>query len=93
MMGVLLAREARTAEQTIREWIAIGALQRLPKQLRTWLILVSLLMTTIQIYWEEYHRTETETPAGPTTPSSRARHRYLSPRNREDGCLDFAIAK
>ncbi len=36
MMGVLLAREASTAEQTIREWIASGALQKLPEQLRAW---------------------------------------------------------
>jgi predicted PurR-regulated permease PerM len=32
-------------------------------------VLVSLLMTTIQIYREEYHRTETDTPSGPATPS------------------------
>jgi predicted PurR-regulated permease PerM len=36
IMGVLLAREASTAEQTIREWIASGALQKLPEQLRAW---------------------------------------------------------
>lgn len=32
-------------------------------------VLVSLLMTTIQIYREEYHRTETDTPSRPATPS------------------------
>jgi predicted PurR-regulated permease PerM len=31
-------------------------------------VLVSLLMTTIQIYREEYHHAETATPAGPATP-------------------------
>ncbi len=36
MMGVLLAGEARTAEQTIREWIASGALQKLPDQVGSW---------------------------------------------------------
>jgi predicted PurR-regulated permease PerM len=36
MMGILLAREASTAEQAIREWVARGALQRLPEQSRTW---------------------------------------------------------
>ena len=32
-------------------------------------VLVSLLMTTIQIYREEYHRAETDTPSRPATPS------------------------
>jgi predicted PurR-regulated permease PerM len=31
-------------------------------------VLVSLLMTTIQIYREEYHHAETALPAGPATP-------------------------
>jgi predicted PurR-regulated permease PerM len=43
MMGVLLAREASTAEQTIREWISSGALQNLPKQLGTWPVIGGLL--------------------------------------------------
>jgi len=43
MMGVLLAREASTAEQTIREWIASGALHTLPEQLRTWPVIGGLL--------------------------------------------------
>ncbi|MCG3776751.1 MAG: hypothetical protein JW395_3613 [Nitrospira sp.] len=43
MMGVLLAREASTAEQTIREWIASGALQKLPEQLRAWPVIGGLL--------------------------------------------------
>ena len=43
MMGVLLAREASTAEQAIREWIASGALQRLPEQIRTWPVIGGLL--------------------------------------------------
>ena len=43
MMGVLLAREASTAEQTIREWIASGALQKLPDQLRAWPVIGGLL--------------------------------------------------
>jgi len=37
-------------------------------------VMVSLLMTTIQIYREEYHRTETGTPSGPATPSSHSPH-------------------
>jgi predicted PurR-regulated permease PerM len=32
-------------------------------------VLVSLLMTIIQIYREEYHNNETGTPASPPTPS------------------------
>jgi predicted PurR-regulated permease PerM len=32
-------------------------------------VLVSLLMTTIQIYREEYHGAETGTPSGPARPS------------------------
>lgn len=36
LLGLLLAREASTAEQTIREWIASGALQQHVDQLRTW---------------------------------------------------------
>ena len=43
MVGVLLAREASTAEQTIREWIASGALHRLPEQLSTWPVIGRLL--------------------------------------------------
>lgn len=43
MMGVLLAREASTAEQTIREWISSGALQKLPEQLGTWPVIGGLL--------------------------------------------------
>jgi len=31
-------------------------------------VLVSLLMTTIQIYQEKYHNGETAPPAGPATP-------------------------
>lgn len=62
-------REASTAEQTIREWIASGALQKLPEQLRAWPVLVSLLMTIVQIYREEYYNTETAPPANPATPS------------------------
>ncbi|MCX5724676.1 MAG: AI-2E family transporter [Nitrospirae bacterium] len=36
LLGLLLAREASTAEQTIREWIASGALQQQFDQVRTW---------------------------------------------------------
>ncbi|HSF66063.1 MAG TPA: AI-2E family transporter [Nitrospiraceae bacterium] len=43
MMGVLLAREASTAEQTVREWISSGALQTLPERLRTWPVIGGLL--------------------------------------------------
>ncbi|THJ20535.1 MAG: AI-2E family transporter [Nitrospira sp. CG24E] len=43
MMGVLLAREASTAEQTIRDWISSGALHTLPEQVRTWPIIGGLL--------------------------------------------------
>jgi predicted PurR-regulated permease PerM len=43
MMGVLLAGEARTAEQTIREWIASGALQKLPDEMRLWPVIGGLL--------------------------------------------------
>ena len=43
MMGVLLAREASTAEQTIREWISSGALHKLPEQLSTWPVIGGLL--------------------------------------------------
>jgi len=43
MMGVLLAHEASTAEQTVREWILSGALQTLPEQLRTWPVIGGLL--------------------------------------------------
>ena len=43
MMGVLLAREASTAEQTIRDWISSGALHTLPEQLRTWPLIGGLL--------------------------------------------------
>lgn len=43
MMGVLLAREASTAEQTIRVWISSGALQKLPEQVRTWPVIGGLL--------------------------------------------------
>ncbi|HKO30659.1 MAG TPA: AI-2E family transporter [Nitrospiraceae bacterium] len=43
MMGVLLAREASTAEQTIREWVSSGAIHTLPEQLRTWPIIGGLL--------------------------------------------------
>jgi predicted PurR-regulated permease PerM len=32
-------------------------------------VLVSLLMTAIQIYREDYHNAETDTPASPATPS------------------------
>lgn len=43
MMGVLLAREASTAEQTIREWVSSGALHTLPEQLSTWPVIGGLL--------------------------------------------------
>ncbi|MEP6932476.1 MAG: hypothetical protein ABI988_00800 [Nitrospirota bacterium] len=43
MMGILLAREASTAERDIREWVASGALQRLPEQSRTWPVIGGLL--------------------------------------------------
>ncbi len=43
MMGVLLAREASTAEQTVRDWISSGALHTLPEQVRTWPIIGGLL--------------------------------------------------
>ncbi|MDH4185939.1 MAG: AI-2E family transporter [Nitrospira sp.] len=43
MMGLLLASEAGTAEQTIREWIASGALQQLPERMRTWPVVGGLL--------------------------------------------------
>ena len=43
MMAVLLAREASTAEQTIREWISSGALHKLPEQLGTWPVIGGLL--------------------------------------------------
>jgi predicted PurR-regulated permease PerM len=43
IMGVLLAREASTAEETIRAWIASGALHTLPEQLRTWPVIGGLL--------------------------------------------------
>jgi hypothetical protein len=36
MLGVLLAREASTDEETIREWISSGALHTLPEQLHQW---------------------------------------------------------
>ena len=40
MMAVLLAREASTADQTIREWISSGAIHTLPEQLGTWPVIV-----------------------------------------------------
>lgn len=43
MMGVLLAREASAAEQTVREWISSGALHTLPERLRTWPVIGGLL--------------------------------------------------
>ena len=43
MMGVLLAHEASTAEQTIREWVSSGALHTLPQQLGTWPVIGGLL--------------------------------------------------
>jgi predicted PurR-regulated permease PerM len=45
MMGVLLAGEARTAEQAIREWIASGALQKLPDEMRSWPVIGGLLQS------------------------------------------------
>jgi predicted PurR-regulated permease PerM len=42
-MGGLLASEASTAEQTIREWVSSGALHRLPEQLRSWPVIGGLL--------------------------------------------------
>lgn len=43
MMGVLLVREASAAEQAVREWIASGALQKLPEQIRAWPVIGGLL--------------------------------------------------
>ncbi len=43
MMGVLLAREASVAEQTVREWISSGALHTMPERLRTWPVIGGLL--------------------------------------------------
>ncbi|TKB73163.1 MAG: AI-2E family transporter [Nitrospira sp.] len=43
MLGVLLAREASTAEETIREWISSGALHTLPEQLHRWPVIEGLL--------------------------------------------------
>jgi predicted PurR-regulated permease PerM len=43
MLGVLLAREASTDEQTIREWISSGALHTLPEQLHRWPVIEGFL--------------------------------------------------
>jgi predicted PurR-regulated permease PerM len=43
MMGVLLAQEASAAEETIREWIASGAVHSVLEQLSRWPIIGGLL--------------------------------------------------
>ena len=43
MMVVLSARDASTAEQTIREWISSGHSISLPEQLGTWPVIGGLL--------------------------------------------------